>query len=52
MFIDGWKDGMALIKKENLADFEVVWVDDKNEIHMTDGIAKVIKKIKDPTPGP
>jgi len=52
MFIDGWKEGMAVIKREKLDDFEVVWVDDKNEIHMTDGIAKVIKKIKDPTPGP
>ena len=50
MFIDGWKDGLALIKREKLTDFEVVWVDDKNDIHMTDGIAKTLQKVKDPTP--
>jgi hypothetical protein len=43
---------MKLIKKYKLEDFEVVWVDDKNEIHMTDEIAKQIKIVKQPTPGP
>jgi FAD:protein FMN transferase len=52
MFILGWKDGMALIKKLKLADFEVVWVDDKNEVHMTPGIEKELKIVKQPTPGP
>lgn len=52
MFIWGWKRGMELIKENHLDDFEVVWVDDKNEIHMTPGIASVLHKIKDPTPGP
>jgi thiamine biosynthesis lipoprotein len=51
MFIDGWQKGLDLIKSNKLDDFEVVWVDDKNEIHMTDGIAKDLKKLKDPTPG-
>jgi len=52
MFILGWKDGMELIKKQKLADFEVVWVDDKNEVHMTPGIEKELKIVKQPTPGP
>jgi thiamine biosynthesis lipoprotein len=52
MFILGYEEGMKLIKKYKLEDFEVVWVDDKNEIHMTDEIAKQIKIVKQPTPGP
>jgi thiamine biosynthesis lipoprotein len=52
MFILGPAEGMKLIKKYKLEDFEVVWVDDKNEIHMTDAIAKEIKIVKQPTPGP
>ncbi len=51
MFIAGWKDGMDIIKKYKLKDFEVVWVDDKNEVHMTPGIAKELKIVKPPTPG-
>jgi thiamine biosynthesis lipoprotein len=52
MFILGWQEGMKLIKKYKLEDFEVVWVDDKNDVHMTDEIAKQIKIVKQPTPGP
>lgn len=52
MFIWGWKKGLELIKENKLDDFEVVWVDDKNTIHMTPGIQKDLKIIKDPTPGP
>jgi thiamine biosynthesis lipoprotein len=52
MFIYGWKDGMDIIKREKLEDFDVVWVDDKNEIHMTPGIEKDLKILKQPTPGP
>lgn len=52
MFILGYEEGMKLIKKYKLEDFEVVWVDDKNEIHMTDEIAKQLKIVKQPTPGP
>jgi len=51
MFIMGWKAGMDIIKKYKLADFEVVWVDDKNEIHMTPTIEKELKIVKQPTPG-
>lgn len=51
MFIVGWEEGLKLIKKYKLDDFEVVWVDDKNVLHMTDEIAKRIKIVKQPTPG-
>ena len=52
MFIWGWKKGLELIKENKLDDFEVVWVDSENTIHMTPGIQKDLKIIKDPTPGP
>jgi thiamine biosynthesis lipoprotein len=52
MFIWGWKKGLELIKENKLEDFEVVWVDEQNEIHMTPGIEKDLKIIKQPTPGP
>jgi len=52
MFILGPKAALALIKREKLADFEVVWVDDKNQIVMTDGVKDVIRVLKEPTPGP
>jgi thiamine biosynthesis lipoprotein len=52
MFIVGWKEGSELIKREKLDDFEVVWVDDKNEIHATPGIQKDMQILKQPTPGP
>jgi thiamine biosynthesis lipoprotein len=52
MFIYGWKEGMAIIKREKLDDFEVVWVDDKNELHQTPGIEKDLKILKQPSPGP
>jgi len=52
MFIVGWKAGMDIIKKYKLTDFEVVWVDDKNEVHMTPTIEKEIKIVHPPTPGP
>ena len=51
-FIVGWKAGMDIIKKYKLADFEVVWVDDKNEVHMTPTIEKELKIVHAPTPGP
>ncbi len=52
MFIDGWKLGLDVIKREKLDDFEVVWVDDKNEIHETPAIQKDVTIIRQPTPGP
>jgi thiamine biosynthesis lipoprotein len=51
LFIVGWKAGMDIIKKYKLQDFEVVWVDDKNEVHMTPAIEKQIKIVHPPTPG-
>jgi thiamine biosynthesis lipoprotein len=51
LFILGWKAGMDIIKKYKLTDFEVVWVDDKNEVHMTPGIEKELKIVHPPTPG-
>ncbi|HEX4419573.1 MAG TPA: FAD:protein FMN transferase [Kofleriaceae bacterium] len=52
LFIMGPKDGFELIKREKLTDFEVVWVDDKNQVVITDGIKPVVKLLKEPTPGP
>jgi FAD:protein FMN transferase len=51
MFIVGWQKGLELIKKYKLEDFEVVWVDDKNELHMTPAIEKELKIVKQPTSG-
>ena len=52
MFILGPKDARALIKREKLSDFEVVWVDDQNQLEMTDGMKSVLRVLKPPTPGP
>ena len=52
MFIYGWEKGLQLIKDNKLDDFEVVWVDDKNVVHITPGIEKDLKRLKEPTPGP
>jgi hypothetical protein len=51
MFIVGYQKGLELIKKYKLEDFEVVWVDDKNELHMTPAIEKELKIVKQPTAG-
>jgi FAD:protein FMN transferase len=50
MFILGWQESIKLIAREKLTDFEVVWIDDKNEVHTTKGLDNV-KIIKPPTPG-
>jgi thiamine biosynthesis lipoprotein len=52
MFIAGYKDGLAMIAKYKLKDFEVVWIDDKNELHMTPAIEKQLQLKKQPTAGP
>lgn len=52
MFIMGPRDAFELIKREKLTDFEVVWVDDRNQIVMTDGMKGVLRVLKEPTPGP
>jgi thiamine biosynthesis lipoprotein len=51
MFIMGPKDALELIKREKLTDFEVVWVDDKNQVVLTDGMNGVLHVLKPPTPG-
>jgi thiamine biosynthesis lipoprotein len=52
LFILGPTASLELIKREKLTDFEVVWVDDKNQMVTTDGIKSALKVIKDPSPGP
>ena len=52
MFILGWQEGLKVIEREKLADFEVVWVDDKNAIHSTKAIEPTLKILKQPSPGP
>jgi thiamine biosynthesis lipoprotein len=51
LFILGYTESLALIKREKLTDFDAVWVDDKNQVQMTDGLRGVLKVFKDPTPG-
>jgi len=41
-----------LIDKEKLGDFDAVWVDEANTVHMTKGIERDLKIQKQPTPGP
>lgn len=52
MFILGYEEALQVIKREKLTDFEVVWVDDKNELHVTKGLEGKLQRIKSPTPGP
>jgi FAD:protein FMN transferase len=52
MFILGPTDALDLIQREKLTDFEVVWVDDKNQVVKTDGMKGVLRVLRDPTPGP
>ncbi|MEO8843274.1 MAG: FAD:protein FMN transferase, partial [Kofleriaceae bacterium] len=51
LFIDGWEEGLKIIKDNKLDDFEVVWVDGQNKVHTTAGIDKDLKRLKEPTPG-
>jgi thiamine biosynthesis lipoprotein len=51
LFILGPVEAQKVIKAQKLTDFEVVWVDDKNEVTMTPGLKTVVSKLKDPTPG-
>jgi hypothetical protein len=51
MFIMGPKEALELIKREKLTDFEVVWVDDKNQVVMTDGMKGLLHMLREPTPG-
>jgi thiamine biosynthesis lipoprotein len=52
LFILGYEKSLALIKREKLTDFEVVWVDAQNAVKTTPGLAPpVLKILKSPTPG-
>lgn len=51
LFILGWQDAQKLIAREKLTDFEVVWVDAQNDVHMTKGLEGTVKLLKKPTPG-
>ena len=52
MFILGWEQSIKLIAREKLDDFEVAWVDDKNEVHVTKGLEQSLTIHKKPSPGP
>jgi thiamine biosynthesis lipoprotein len=61
MFILGADEAMKLIEREKLTDFEVVWVDDKNQVRTSKGL-RLVHQVwsgpndvwlrKDPSPGP
>jgi thiamine biosynthesis lipoprotein len=52
MFILGWKEATRVIKREKLKDFEVVWVDHDNNVHISDGLKSSLVIQHPPTPGP
>ena len=52
MFILGWQESLKLIEREKLTDFDVAWVDDKNDVHVTKGLESSLLILKKPTPGP
>jgi FAD:protein FMN transferase len=51
LFILGPVESQKLLKREKLDDFEVVWVDDKNEVTMTPALKGIVVQLKAPTPG-
>ena len=51
MFILGPKEALKVIEREQLDDFEVIWVDDKNEVVVTDRIKPAILMQRKPTAG-
>ena len=52
LFILGPKEAQKLIVREKLTDFEVVWVDDKNEVTITSGLKPAVTILRKPTAGP
>jgi thiamine biosynthesis lipoprotein len=52
LFILGPTESLELIKREKLTDFEVVWVDENNQVVVTPGLKGVLRMLKEPTPGP
>jgi thiamine biosynthesis lipoprotein len=51
MFILGPKEALQVIQREKLEDFEVIWVDDQNQVVVTDKIKSVLLLQRKPTPG-
>ncbi len=51
MFILGPKEAFKVIQRERLEDFEVIWVDDKNEVAVTEQLKAAITLQRKPTPG-
>ncbi|HSK04901.1 MAG TPA: FAD:protein FMN transferase [Kofleriaceae bacterium] len=51
MFILGPKEAFKLIQREKLEDFEAIWVDDKNEVVVTEKLKAAIVLQRKPTPG-
>ena len=51
MFILGPTEALKVIQREKLADFEAVWIDDKNEVVVTEKIKPTILMQRKPTPG-
>jgi FAD:protein FMN transferase len=51
MFILGPEEALKVIQREKLEDFEVIWVDDKNEVVVTDKIKTALQLQRKPTPG-
>jgi FAD:protein FMN transferase len=51
MFILGPQASLKLIEREKLADFEVIWIDDKNEVIATKAIEPTLTMLRKPTPG-
>jgi thiamine biosynthesis lipoprotein len=50
LFILGWEKAMPLVEK--MDDFAAVFVDDKNDVHISKGLTGTLHQIKPPTPGP
>ena len=49
LFIMGWKRAMPLVEK--MPDFEAVFVDADNNVHVSSGLKDKIKVLRPPTPG-
>jgi FAD:protein FMN transferase len=49
LFIKGWDASQALLAK--MTDFEVVFVDKDNQVHVTKGLEGKLKILQPPTPG-
>ena len=49
LFILGWKRAMPIV--EQLPDFEAVFVDPDNKIHVSSGLRERLKVLRQPTPG-